>query len=315
MAGSPINGTAGDDTLTGTDGNDIIYGGNGSDTINGGKGADTIYGGTGSDTIYVSSGDTAYGDQGSDLFILQDLGETASNIHVDGGTGPDTLDLKNLAKVSDVKWNPSGTSGSVVMKNGATLTFVGIENIICFTPGTAIATPQGARAVETLVVGDRVVTRDHGLQPIRWIGKRTVPAFDRFAPIRIRPGVVTGQQADLLVSPQHRMLFQGYRAELLFGESEVLVAAHHLVDGHDVVQENCGTVTYIHILFDDHEIIYAEGAATESFHPGEVGLSAISDPDREELFSIFPALRSMPNSYGNTARRVLKRHEAGMIRI
>ena len=73
-------------------------------------------------------------------------------------------------------------------------------------------------------------------------------------------------------------------------------------------------VTYIHIMFDDHEIIYAEGAATESFHPGSVGLSAVTAAAREEMFALFPELRSAPRSYGQTARRVLKAHEGRLIR-
>ena len=141
------------------------------------------------------------------------------------------------------------------MDDGTLLNFSEIENIMCFTPGTCIATPKGARDIASLKIGDFVVTRDHGLQPIRWIQSRTVPALDRFAPIRIRPGVVIGQQSDLLVSPQHQMLFQGYRAELLFGESEVFVAAKHLVDGRLVTQEKGGYVTYIHMMFDEHEVV------------------------------------------------------------
>ena len=110
------------------------------------------------------------------------------------------------------------------------------------------------------------------------------------------------------------MLFQGYRAELLFGESEVLVAAKHLIDGMDVTQDEGEKVTYIHMLFDQHEVIYAEGAATESFHPGDIGFSAVGDAAREELFAIFPELRADQNHYGNTARRCLKAHEAKLIR-
>ncbi|MFY9206000.1 MAG: Hint domain-containing protein, partial [Yoonia sp.] len=203
--------------------------------------------------------------------------------------------------------------GSVTMDDGTILNFSEIENIICFTPGTRIATPKGARDIATLRVGDLVVTRDHGLQPIRWIQRRTVPAMENFAPIRIRPGVVTGQDRDLLVSPQHRMLFQGYRAELLFGESEVLVSAKHMIDDKYVTQETGGDVTYIHMMFDEHEVVYAEGAATESFHPGDVGLTAVSDPAREELFALFPALRSNVNGYGQTARRCLKGHETKLL--
>lgn len=127
--------------------------------------------------------------------------------------------------------------------------------------------------------------------------------------------MLSGQERDLIVSPQHRVLFQGYRAELLFGESEVLVAAKHLIDGMDVTQDEAESVTYVHILFDQHEVIFAEGAATESFHPGDIGFSAVSEEAREELFAIFPELRVDPRTYGATARRCLKEHEAKLIRL
>lgn len=189
--------------------------------------------------------------------------------------------------------------------------------MICFTPGVRLATARGLRDVVTMSVGDLVVTRDHGLQPVRWIGRRTVAAAGRFVPVRIRAGTLMGLEADLLVSPQHRMLVQGYRAELLFGETEVLVAARHLVDGRRVTVEDGGPggqVIYIHLLFDAHEIVYAEGAATESFHPGPVGLSGLALDAREELFALFPDLRALPESYGAPARRTLRRHEAQLVR-
>ena len=96
--------------------------------------------------------------------------------------------------------------------------------------GATLRTPCGGRRVEFLREGDLVVTRDHGLQPIRWIQSRTVQAKGKVAPVRIRPGAVTGLERDMLVSPQHRMLFTGYRAELLFGEREVLMPAIHMVE-------------------------------------------------------------------------------------
>ena len=328
-----IYGGAGNDTIFGMDDADSLYGGTGNDVIDGGidndalfggEGADTLSGGDGDDTITFSEGDTASGGANDDLFILEDLGEpTNGTITIDGGSedGADTLQLGSLGVLTqDVQdsFVDDGTgsfSGTITLDDGTLLNFSEIENIICFTPGTRIATPQGQRPIEDLRVGDMVVTRDHGLQPIRWIQSRTVPAVDRFAPVRIRPGVVTGLETDLLVSPQHRMLFQGYQAELLFGDSEVLVAATHLVDGLDVTTEVGGEVTYFHMMFDQHEIVYAEGAASESFHPGEIGLSAVSDPAREELFALFPELRSDPRHYGQTARKCLRKHEAQLIRF
>ncbi|SLN19496.1 Hint domain-containing protein [Pseudooctadecabacter jejudonensis] len=299
--------------------------GSGDDTFFGGAGADSISTNEGDDQITISDGDTADAGSGDDVITLADtVGGPGDTITITGGAGDettgDTLALGNLADLQDVLDNATddGTgsfSGSITLDDGTILNFSEIENIICFTPGTRIATPKGLRNIEDLKVGDMIVTRDHGLQPIRWIEARTVPGVDRFAPVRIRPNVLAGQTTDLLVSPQHRVLFQGYQAELLFGESEVLVSAKHLVDGMDVTQDDTGAVTYIHMMFDQHEIIYAEGAATESFHPGDIGFSAVGDAAREELFALFPELRADQNHYGSTARRCLKRHEAKLIRI
>jgi hypothetical protein len=198
------------------------------------------------------------------------------------------------------------------MTDGTVVNFSEIENIICFTPGARILTQWGERPVESLRVGDMVVTRDHGLQPIRWVGKRTVAGLGDFAPISIASSVMGGQDP-LLVSPQHRLLFTGYQAELLFGESEVLVAAKHMVNGRDVIVSPRDAVTYIHIMFDRHEIIYADGIGTESFYAGDMALGAIDAAAREELFAIFPELRTAPGHHRDTARSCLRRHEAQLL--
>jgi hypothetical protein len=86
-----------------------------------------------------------------------------------------------------------------------------------------------------------------------------------------------------------------------------------MVDGRTITHADCASVTYLHLLFDRHEIIFAEGAATESFHPGHVGLKALSDASREDLFRCFPALRSDPGGYGDTARTCLRKHESRLL--
>ena len=88
-----------------------------------------------------------------------------------------------------------------------------------------------------------------------------------------------------------------------------------MVDGKLVTQDAGGDVTYIHMMFEEHEVVYAEGAPTESFHQGEVGLSAVSYPAREKLFALFHELRSNIGGYGQTARRYLKRHEAELLNV
>ena len=187
-----------------------------------------------------------------------------------------------------------------------------MEAIPCFTPGTLIETKWGLRAVETLNVGDLIATADNGYQTLRWIGRRTVEAQGRFAPIRIKAGAL-GNDRDLLVSPQHRMLLSGWQAQLHFGEDDVLVAAKHLVNGTTIVPAARRSVDYIHLLFDRHEIIFAEGIATESFHPGDFVLEADAEV-REEIFAVFPELSAGPEHAWPTARHVAKGYEAAVIR-
>ena len=311
------------DNAAGTD-DDVVSAGAGDDTIDAGAGADLIDAGTGDDEIFVDQGDTVQGGDGDDTFRLADLDTTGTGnaaISITGGEGDetngDTLILTPDVSYGDITFTDSdpdtGLSGSFTMADGTPVTFSEIENIICFTPGTMILTSHGERPIETLQVGDLVVTRDQGLRPIRWIGKRTVQGHGRFAPIRVGANALDPTRKGLLVSPQHRILYTGYRAELLFGEPEVLVPAKHLVDGREVLRQPCDAVTYIHLMFDHHEVIYAEGIATESFHAGDVGLGAIAEPAREELFALFPELRTAPGHHLETARSCLKKHEAALL--
>ncbi|MEM6727546.1 MAG: Hint domain-containing protein [Pseudomonadota bacterium] len=289
----------------------------GDDTMDGGLGADDLFGGAGDDNIFVSAGDDAFGEDGDDTFTLTDLGEGPANIFIDGGEdgedgGGDTIDLNGLAGPGAVTFDPGDSeAGTITLLDGSVVTFSNIENIICFTPGAMIETPFGARPVETLQVGDLVLTRDHGPQPIRWVGARTVAGRGDFAPIEITRAAFPEATSPLFVSPQHRMLFTGYRAELLFGESEVLVAAKHLVDDRAVRITPCPAVTYIHLMFDRHEIITASGIATESFFAADQSLAALESGPRDELLALFPDLRCA--SLGPTARRTLKSYEAALL--
>lgn len=178
----------------------------------------------------------------------------------------------------------------------------------CFTPGTLIETVAGLRAVETLRPGDRVKTADHGVQPIRWVGQRTVAGDGVLAPVRIMAGALGNTRA-MEVSPQHRMLLSGWRAEMATGAPEVLAAAKHLVNGDTIVQRRCREVTYIHLLFDRHEIIFAEGIATESYLPGAQTLPA-DDAAYAEIIAIFPELAVLDGATWPAARPILKGYEA-----
>ncbi|MYM54558.1 Hint domain-containing protein [Thalassovita mangrovi] len=313
-------GGAGDDLIDGAGGGDLLYGEDGNDTIIGGAGADLIDGGAGDDVIHAGSGDSAVGGAGNDLFLIDETALGGGTISLDGGESDeplgDTLDFGGLIDWDDVTYtstDPSALAGSATLSDGTLVEFSNMEDvIICFTGGTMIQTARGARPVEDLRPGDLVLTRDHGMQPLRWIGSRGVTGTGNFAPIRFAPGTLGNDRA-LLVSPQHRMLHKSTSANLYFNDPEVLIPAKHMIDGSAIQQIEQLRVDYYHLLFDRHEIVFAEGVASESFHPGHMGLRALSQPSREELFTLFPELRSDPNGFGDTARLCLKANEARVL--
>jgi Hint domain len=199
----------------------------------------------------------------------------ANDIHAGGGTLTITQ-INGISVVAGqtvtlptgqkVKLNADGTftiigdgnvetatfSSTVTDNLGHTDTaFVTVNWIPCFVAGTRILTPTGEVAVEALRPGDMVMTQDEGPQPLRWMGKREVPALGDHAPICIEAGAL-GPHGRLLLSPQHRVLICDSLAELLFGETEVLVAAKDLVNDQTVRVRSGGMVEYVHLLFDRH---------------------------------------------------------------
>ena len=300
-------GGQGDDTITGGSGNDTIDGGIGNDNLSGGDDRDIF--------INVNANDVVDGDAGGDDYDILDLTGSAP----DGGSlnvtinGPDS--------------NGNGFDGFVTYfdedgNETGTLNFSEIEEIVpCFTPGTLIATPRGEVRVEELQEGDRVITRDNGIQEIRWVGQKALTGAEltrapHLRPVLIRQGALGNglPERDMMVSPNHRVLVANDKTALYFEESEVLVAAKHLtgLDGVDIV--DVSWTTYIHIMFDQHEVILSDGAWTESFQPGDQTLGAMGNAQRNEIFELFPELKTHEgvNAY-TAARRSLKKHEARLL--
>jgi len=198
---------------------------------------------------------------------------------------------------------------------GATTPFASYATPPCFTPGTMIETTRGAVAVEDLAVGDLVKTLDDGAQAIRWIGRTTISRGDlvlqeRLRPVLIAKGALGDNRParDMRVSPMHRVLRSGLRAELLFGSEEVLVPASHLI-GHNGIAQilPVGPVTYIHLAFDQHQIILSDGAWTESFLPGSQVLSGFDAQVRDEIEALFSDV--CPQA----VRPCLKRYESEVL--
>ncbi|MCK0151995.1 Hint domain-containing protein [Marivita sp. S6314] len=193
--------------------------------------------------------------------------------------------------------------------------------VICFTPGTQILTPDGVQRIEDLREGDYVQTKDNGCQPIQWMGHRRMSGARLFAmpklrPIRIRAGAfgMDEPDEDLLVSPEHRMLVKGRVALDLFNTPEVLVAARDLID-HDRVSVDLSIreVTYVHMLLPQHEILFANGVQTESFHPANAALSTLDARDRARLSEMVPKVEDNPQTYGGYVRRNLSASEAAIL--
>jgi hypothetical protein len=135
---------------------------------------------------------------------------------------------------------------------------------VSFVKGTRITVASGAMIpIEDLKIGDRIITRDRGVQTIRWIGHSTVRASGDFAPVVIKAGTLHNLH-DLTVSPEHRLFIYQRSDKLGTGRAQTLVRAKHLINGSDVIRLDDGFVEYYQILFDEHQIIYAEGIAAES---------------------------------------------------
>ena len=197
--------------------------------------------------------------------------------------------------------------------------------ISCFTSGTLIRTAMGECAVEDIRVGDLVMTRDNGMQPVRWTGARHVTAPEiaanpTLAPVRIAAAALGPNlpARDLLVSQQHRILVRSAIAARMFGAQELLIAAKHLteVEGIDILPDAPG-VTYVHLMFEAHEIVVSNGAETESLYPGPQALLALGDA-AHEIFTLFPQLRDAVEAFpgarpfvaGKKARQLASRHAA-----
>ncbi|WP_394155836.1 Hint domain-containing protein [Loktanella salsilacus] len=238
-----------------------------------------------------------------------------------GSNAGSNLKSLSIDRNTDQDFNGDGVIDAGTLEDGNGKFYVG-NTVPCFTPGSMIVTRTGEVAVEDLRIGDRIMTRDSGPQSVVWTGirhltKAEMSSNPHLQPVLIKAGAIGphSPERDLLVSPNHRVLIAGARAELLYGESEVLVAAKHLVNGKNIIRACVDTVSYIHIMCARHEIVLSNGAWTESFQPGREAILGLGQQQRDEIFELFPQLAAVEgiSSYA-AARMSLKRHEAGLLR-
>ena len=227
-------------------------------------------------------------------------------------------------------WNDSGDNTVVLdqVVTGPTNASGNFVDVPCFTAGTLIETLNGLIPVEALNVGDQVLTYDGDYVPIRWIGNRKLSGADlrnkpKLKPILIRANALGlgYPKQDLRVSPQHRVLASSKVAMRMFGSRDVLIPAHKLLPlaGVEVVGDTSEGVTYWHILFDAHQVIWSNGAPSESLYTGPEALKSLSAAGREEIETLFPeicqpgfqpvAARHIPEK-GKRVKRMVERHQA-----
>lgn len=196
------------------------------------------------------------------------------------------------------------------------------NDVVCFTPGSLVATPRGNRPIETLKTGDLVHTIDNGLQAIRWVGHKKISGArlqvsPELFPVRIRKNAFGPQcpNQDMWVSPQHRFLFKNPKSALMFGYKEVLAPAKALTHNKNVtIDQSIRNTQYIHLMFDQHEIIFVDGLKTESFQPSNSTLRELDEEPRKELFAKFPELENHANAAQKTARFSLHELEARLLK-
>lgn len=308
--GGQIDGGDGDDVLIGGIGSNNIEGGDGDDLLLGGDGGNNnLNGGDGNDTLIAGEGSgNLTGGAGDDVLFAGN-----NSTFVTGNSGNDSLVLPEGSMFEP--FFDGSTGGNATLPGGSTLVyteFAGGVRVACFVAGALIQTPSGERPVETLCAGDLVCTKDNGAQPISWTGCQRVAGQGRHAPIRFLPGSI-GNDRVLFLSPQHRVLLSGWRCELFLESAEVLCAAKHLCDGNRIRRVPFEHVDYIHFMFENHEVVFAEGAAVESFFVGDY-ICAPDAPTYSEITDLFPELRGVTEAY-SAARPIVKGFEASLLRV
>ncbi len=245
-------------------------------------------------------------------------GQTISNLNLEVTLFTDgTYSVRLLD--SEIPSGHYSSVESITLGTWNEVEYAGIElaavdqMFVCYVEGTMIETVRGFVPVQQLKIGDLVETLDHGLQPVRWIGTKTVMGLGPNAPVRIDANVFDNE-VPVYLSPQHRVLQYDSTVDLLFAAEEVFVSAKHLVDGLRVVREPRPLVTYVHFALPQHEVVMADGLLSESLLPGPEALDNVSKDDLESLYEAFPYIRDDWDNYGPSARMCLSGREAELLK-
>jgi len=327
---------SGNDTLSAsaTSSGVTVDSGAGDDSITGGTGDDSITGGTGDDRFVLST--TGGRDTITDFDASDSNGDGFFNDQIDTGDLVGGSGAGGLVTIADVVVTDDGSGNAVLtFPGGEQLVLTGVApgqissypqlyaaGIPCFTQGQRIQTHRGQVRVEQIRCGDRVQTRDNGLQQVVWVGQRRLSAQDlvtspKFRPVRVAATEMLGNTRPFLVSPHHRLLMNikpnSYQTPLGQG----FVSARKLAKAlPNVAQEVCPSagVTYVHLMTERHEIIYADGVASETFWPGPEAIRALSPEDFAALLRTVPRLRVLQVLRGASGRAYAERHYGPLCR-
>jgi len=255
--------------------------------------------------IAIDDSATVVANSSTDIDVLDnDTGVTLHVTHING-IAVSVGDSVTLATGEVITLNPDGTLSAQADGDVGSNTFtysvedgdgntdvaiVTLETTIpCFVAGARISTDQGHRAIETLSVGDRIETR-RGFKRLRWIGSRHASGTGNHAPVIFEKDTI-GIHSKLMLSQQHRVLLTGAHAAIMFDSDAVLVRAKDLINGKTIrLQTNNQPVEYFHLLFDQHQVVLADGLWSESFHPGEEVMTSMDETTKSELLELFPEL-------------------------
>lgn len=256
-----------------------------------------------------------------------EIGTAGATLHLDSALTFMTPDGQTSDTILLVEVDAQGNAEDIFMLPLGALTanleyrLVGIDTVsalrkfaqvacVSFTRGTHITMASGEqRPIEDLQVGDRLLTRDDGVQAIRWIGHSTVRAVGEFAPICISAGTLNNDH-DLIVSPDHRLFIYQREDRLGAGRSELLVKVRHLVNGDTVRVQDGGFVDYFQLLFDGHQIIYAEGIAAESMLIDSRTKAVLPPELSDAMGDVIPGHSDLPHAGLDVSEPLLNRPDA-----
>jgi len=139
----------------------------------------------------------------------------------------------------------------------------------CFLRGTAILTDCGEKPVEDLRVGDNVAFPDGSTRPVKWSNGSAARSSRRAVRAGMRASCRSTFPATRWTAAHHIRSLPVARPLFLNG---VLIRVRDLVNGTTiapVVPADDTSIEYYAVLLSTHELILAEGAAAETFHPSE----------------------------------------------